>query len=201
MMNLPNPLEPVPLPPPPRPVVWHRAARAFRGILVGASALLTVAMLTGAAAAWQAGVREVAAACLFSPLPLAVVVGLWEWLIRHERDLARRGELAVGRITASGINRVGKGTEYPYVCFEFPLPSGEVVQSQSDVPRELYDRLGQAGSPVAVLWDPRRPRRCRPVLAFRFVEFPLPTGGTLAPLPVPPRPAPPEAHGGGNKEK
>jgi hypothetical protein len=142
--------------------------------------LLTLAMLTGAAAAWLTGVREVALACLFGPLPLALVVVLWEWLMRHERDLARRGELAIGRVTASGINR-GKG-EYPFVCFEFRLPSGEVIHSRADVSREFYDKLGRAGSPVAVLWDPRRPHRCRPVPAFRFVEFPLPTGGTLTPF-------------------
>jgi hypothetical protein len=102
------------------------------------------------------------------------MIGAVEWLLRRERDLARRGELATGRITHAGISS-GKSGKTWWIGFTFALPSGEEVQGRSKVTREYFESLGQVGEEVAVLWDPRRPRRCQALPGMWFTAFPTVT--------------------------
>jgi WD40 repeat protein len=170
MANFPNPGDPASLPPP-RPVVWARDARLYRNIVCATCTAITVVMLGAAVADWRAGNDRQARIWLTSLLPPAVLVGFGDWLMRRERDLARRGQWAAGRVTGSGVTKGGKGGLHYHIEFEFVLPSGEVLLSRAGVPRKVYEELGKPGQPVGVLWDPHRPCHCRPVPAFRFVAF------------------------------
>jgi hypothetical protein len=105
-------------------------------------------------------------------LPPLLLVGVFEWLMWRERDLARRGELATGCITSASITRGRGRTKIYWIRFSFALPSGDVVQGRSKVTKTYFESKGRPGEAVLVLWDPRRPRRCQALPGLWFTAFP-----------------------------
>jgi hypothetical protein len=113
---------------------------------------------------------------VFSIGPLLYFIPM-EWIMRRERDLARRGELTTGEITAAWVSKGGaRGATTYWIGFVFPLPSGCEGQGSSKVPLAYYQAKGRRFEPVGVLWDPRQPRRCQPLPALRFTAFPSAVG-------------------------
>lgn len=133
--------------------------------------------------------------CLGRPEPLlrahnlgwvtgaAVVAGLLglgfaglEWSWRRELRLARHGEAAVGRVMDLGKVRTKNGMRY-WVSYAFLAPDGPRTGTD-DLPGGAWLSLAP-GAELAVLYDPERPRRHRPLLALTRVRF-LPPDGAAA---------------------
>jgi hypothetical protein len=118
----------------------------------------------------QDAARRAVTAPLMGVVAGGLFAGLLLGLMYRERDLARRGTVATGRVLEAGPGR-GKGRRSSWLRYEFRLPSGQLLQGRADLPADAAAQLGPAGSLVQVLWDSDRPRRRRPVPALRFVEF------------------------------
>jgi hypothetical protein len=106
---------------------------------------------------------------------VAAVLGLafagLEWNLRRELGLARHGEGAVGSVLDRGKIRMKNGLSY-WVSYAFAAPDGP-RSGTADVPGGPWLSL-TPGAPLAVLYDPTRPRRHRPLLALTRVRFPSP---------------------------
>ena len=118
---------------------------------------------------WVIGAATVAAA-------LGLAAGCLEWGLRRELRLARHGEAAVGRVLDLGKVRMKNGMRY-WVNYAFLAPDGP-RNGTDDVPGAAWLSLAP-GAELAVLYDPERPRRHRPLVALTRVRF-LPPQGTGA---------------------
>ena len=108
---------------------------------------------------------------------LAVLLGLGfaclERSLRRELRLARHGEAAVGRALDLGKVRLKNGMRY-WVSYAFLAPDGP-RNGTDDVPGSAWLSLAP-GAEIAVLYDPQRQRRHRPLLALTRVRFLPPEG-------------------------
>jgi hypothetical protein len=96
-----------------------------------------------------------------------------EWSLRRELRLAREGEAAVGRVLDRGKTRMKNSLAY-WVSYAFAVPDGP-RSGTAEVPGGAWLSLAP-GTELAVLYDPERPRRHRPLLALTRVRF-LPSEG------------------------
>jgi hypothetical protein len=110
---------------------------------------------------WLTGAAVVAAL-------LGVASAGLEWSLRRELRLARHGEAAVGRVLDLGKVRMKNGLRY-WVSYAFLAPDGP-RNGTDDVPSAAWLSLAP-GAEMAVLYDPGRPRRHRPLLALTRVRF------------------------------
>lgn len=115
---------------------------------------------------WVIGAAVVAAA-------LALAAGCLEWGMRRELRLARHGEAVVGRVLDLGKVRMKNGLRC-WVSYAFLAPDGP-RNGTEDVPGGAWASL-ESGGEIAVLYDPERPRRHRPLLALTHVRFLPPEG-------------------------
>jgi hypothetical protein len=90
--------------------------------------------------------------------------GVWYVPLR-DRWIVRSGEPAIATITGRKEVR-GKGTRY-ILSYAFTLPDGEPFTGKCDVPHPAYQQIAD-GTPVTVLYNPRRPRSN---LAYEFCDF------------------------------
>jgi hypothetical protein len=124
-----------------------------------------------------AGDNHRASLQLWALLPMCLLIAVGHWLMRRERDLARLGEWIAGQVTNARVVAGPKGTTNYEIAFEFELPFADVSRGWARVTRRVYEEYGQAGHSLGVLRHPRWPHRCKPVVAFRYVEFLSPKSG------------------------
>jgi hypothetical protein len=118
---------------------------------------------------WLCGAAVVAAL-------LGIGLTCLEWSLRRELRLARQGEAVVGRVLDLGKVRMKNGMRY-WVSYAFLAPDGP-RNGTHDVPGAAWLSLAP-GAELAVLYDPERPRRHRPLVALTRVRF-RPPGGAGA---------------------
>jgi hypothetical protein len=118
-------------------------------------------ILRGHNRGWVIGAAVVAAL-------LGLAFACVEWSLRRERWLARHGEAVVGRALDRGKVRMKNGMSY-WVSYAFAAPDGP-CNGTADVPGEAWLSLAP-GAELAVLYDPARPWRHRPLLALTRVRF------------------------------
>jgi hypothetical protein len=100
---------------------------------------------------------------------LGLVLG-FEVYVQGERRLARDGVLGWGKVLPSGKTEEGKA-EY-WMCCEFRPPgSHRTYRHILTVTPEVREQHGQPGSPLAFLYDPAKPKRHKPLIEFRLIEF------------------------------
>jgi hypothetical protein len=150
---------------PPRLVTWSREARLMRRAIACGCVALALFIACNAVNAWRAG--ETPAVWLLRLTVAYLPPAYWDWKMRRQLDLARRGEWALGWITDA---RQVRGGIYR-VDFEFPLSSGKLCHASTVFSTQQFERLGGVGGKFGVIWDPRRPERCRPVVHFQYVDL------------------------------
>ena len=112
-----------------------------------------------------------------TPLFAAVWLGVERYLAR-ERRLARWGVTAVADVVA-WEGRDARGRPGPWLRYRFTGPNGEALGGEVKAWPELLLAPRRAAE-VAVIYDPRRPSRHRPLAALR-VAVPV-TAGEPAPI-------------------
>ena len=104
---------------------------------------------------------------------LAALAGLVLQLVNHplrrELRLARRGEVAQGKIVTVGKTRRRRAT--PLIVYTFRTAAGAEVEGECVLPRRFPAQTLAPGMAIEVLYDPKRPRIHMPRLALQLVEF------------------------------
>ena len=89
--------------------------------------------------------------------------------LRRELGLARRGEVTTGQVKAIRSPRRKRGL--PSISYTFRTTGGATIESSCVLPRRVRLSEIAVGMSLEVLYDPRRPRRNKPRLAFDHVEI------------------------------
>jgi hypothetical protein len=170
--------------PPPRRVAWSRTGRDLRLVVGWTCVGIALFMAARAVRFRLAGDEHRASLQLWALLPMCLLVAAGDWVMRRERDLARLGEWVAARVTGARVVTGPKGATNYEISYEFELPFADVSRGRARVTRGVYEEFGQAGHSLDVLRHPRWPHRCKPVVAFRYVDF-LPPVADAGQLPEP----------------
>jgi hypothetical protein len=87
----------------------------------------------------------------------------------RELRLARHGVAALGEIVTVGKARGRRGIVK--ITYTFRTAAGAPVQGTCNLPRRFPAHTLEPGTPITILYDPRRRRLHRPRLAMDAVEF------------------------------
>lgn len=105
-----------------------------------------------------------------SAVLVAIVVLLFiERPLRREVRLARHGEVAPGQILATGKGRRRRAR--PWITYAFRTASGAILEGKCGLPRGTGATARAPGTPIEVLYDPRRPSVNKARLGLEFIEF------------------------------
>jgi hypothetical protein len=156
---------------PPRRVAWSRNGRFLRRAVGWTCVAIVLVMAARAVRYRLAGDNHRASVQLWALLPMCLLVAAGDRVMRRERNLARLGEWIAGRVTNARVVAGPKRTTNYEISFEFELPFTDVFRGRALVTRQIYEEYGKADHPLGVLRHPRWPHPCRPVVAFRYVEF------------------------------
>jgi len=108
--------------------------------------------------------------CLGLAAMMALVVLVWiDRPLRRELVLARRGVVAQGQIVATGKGRRRRAR--PWIRYTFTTAQNVAMQGRCVVPRSTSADARAVGTPIEVLYHPRRPRINKARLGLDFVEF------------------------------
>jgi len=166
----------LPLGPPPRKAHIRRGARSIRNAYLTLFALLVLVFGGWSifdAFHWTSLTTE--EQLLTVAFGLGAVLSIISYLLvdhpmRRELRLARRGELAVAKITSAGRKQNRRGT--PYVAYTFQTKDGTCIEAESTLPARFPVETRAAGTTINVLYDPDDPALNAPILALEYIEFP-----------------------------
>jgi len=106
---------------------------------------------------------------------IVAMIGLWgfaEFKMWRERGLARDGAVIWGRVVESGEQRGGKGGVSYWLRYEFQPPDAQRTYGRKvTVTKDFRENYGKPDGRLAVLYDPRWPRRNKPLWLLMSVEF------------------------------
>jgi len=160
-LGLPSP-DPATLPPPPRPIRMSKRSYTVR------LAFLIVGMIVLADFLYR-GVPEI----LFGGFMMLLgLVLIFEWYVQRERRLARDGVLGWGKVLQSGGTGEANAKVEHWIVYEFQSPgSDRTYRHTVTATPEFREQYGKPGSQLAFLYDPAKPKRHKPLVEFRMIEF------------------------------
>jgi len=87
----------------------------------------------------------------------------------RELRLARQGIAAMGKVTSVGKPRGRRGIVK--ITYTFQTAAGAEIAGACKLPRRFPIHTLEPGTPLSILYDPRKPRIHKPRLALDFVVF------------------------------
>jgi hypothetical protein len=122
-------------------------------------------LLTEDRSAWREGLDSLFIALFWNGILSVFIILLWIAPIRA-RSLVRHGQVAVGTVVKTRVNR-GKSYTY-YATFQFRNPeNGAEIEKEMSVPKARFDDA-IPGRVVTVIYDLRKPRRA---IAYELSEY------------------------------
>jgi hypothetical protein len=98
---------------------------------------------------------------VFLVVGVFVVVSTWAAYFA-DVGIEQSGVVAEGIVLKKEIVRSTDGDSDYRLAYRFPLPSGEMVQSERNVPKQIWTNL-RSGAPVVISYSAEDPRRNFPV--------------------------------------
>ncbi len=99
----------------------------------------------------------------------AIILRVVEGPLGRELRLARNGVVALGQIVTVGKPRGRRGVVK--ITYTFRTAVGASIEGTCNLPRRFPAHTLEPGTPISVLYDPKKPRVHKPRLALGAVEF------------------------------
>lgn len=100
------------------------------------------------------------------------LVLIFEWYVQWERRLARDGVLGWGKVLQSGGTEEANAKVEHWIVYEFQPPGSDRTYRHTITGTpEFREQYGKPGSQLAFLYDPAKPKRHKPLVEFRQIEF------------------------------